>query len=38
MKAKRMAKRADRRVFKNTANKVHKQNIEEKYTRGGIRL
>lgn len=31
-------KRADRAVFKNTANKIHKQNLDKKYSKGGIRL
>lgn len=31
-------KKADRAVFNNTANKIHKQNLDKNYTKGGIRL
>lgn len=38
-KVKRMRNKArDRAVFENTANKIHKQNLDKKYTKGGIRL
>lgn len=31
-------KRTDRAVFKNTANKIHKENLDDNYKKGGIRL
>ena len=38
-KTKRMNnKRKDRAVFENTANRIHKQNLEKNYSKGGIRL
>lgn len=39
MKRKKMQNKArDRAVFEVTANKIHKKNLETKYTKGGIRL
>ena len=38
-KTKKMSnKRKDRAVFENTANRIHKQNLEKNYSKGGIRL
>lgn len=38
MKRVRMSKRRDRKVFEVTANRVHKSNLDTKYSRGGIRF
>ena len=31
-------KRIDSKVFENTANRIHKKNLNTKYNQGGIRL
>ena len=38
MRRKAMPKKVDRKVFEVTANKVHKANLDTKYSRGGIRF
>ena len=39
MKRTRMRnKNRDRKVYENTANKIHKMNLDTTYTKGGIRL
>ena len=31
-------KKRDQKAFKTTANSIHKQNLDTKYSKGGIRL
>ena len=31
-------RKTDRAVFRNTANKIHKENLDDNYKKGGIRL
>ena len=38
MKRKTMPKKTDRKVFEITANKVHKSNLDTKFSKSGIRF